>query len=126
MKNKIRGLRTTIYRVPDLGKAKEWYNKVFETIPYFDEPFYVGYNIVGYELGLHPEEDTPIGERRTHGVETYWGVDDVAAEHAHFISMGASEHTAPMNVGGEIIVSCVLDPWNNLIGLIYNPDFKLD
>ena len=42
------GLRTTIYKVDDLAKAKEWYAKAFETQPYFDEPFYVGFNIQGY------------------------------------------------------------------------------
>ena len=29
------------------------------------------------------------------------------------------------NVGGEIIVASVYDPWKNIIGIIYNPDFKL-
>jgi catechol 2,3-dioxygenase-like lactoylglutathione lyase family enzyme len=44
------GLRTAIYRVPDLAKAKAWYAKAFGTQPYFDEPFYVGFSIGGYEL----------------------------------------------------------------------------
>ena len=125
MKKSILGLRTTIYRVPDLAAARKWYVEAFETEPYFDEPFYIGFNIGGYELGLHPEGDEPIGENRTHGVESYWGVEDVKKEHERFLSLGAKEHTAPMNVGGEIEVSCVLDPWNNLIGLIYNPEFKV-
>lgn len=125
MKNPIPGLRTTIYRVPDLAAAKIWYSNAFDSAPYFDEPFYVGYNIGGYELGLHPEGDQPIGEQRTHGVESYWGVGDIHSVHAHFLAHGAREHTPPMNVGGDIMVSTVLDPWDNLIGLIYNPYFKL-
>jgi predicted enzyme related to lactoylglutathione lyase len=122
------GLRTSIYRVPDadLKKATSWYSKAFETKPYFNEPFYVGFNIGGYELGLHPEEDNPIGTKRTHGVETYWGVEDIQASYSHFISCGAKEHQAPNNVGGELMVASVLDPWNNVIGLICNPHFKLD
>jgi hypothetical protein len=36
------GLRTTIYKVPDLQKAKEWYSKVFKERPYFDKFYYVG------------------------------------------------------------------------------------
>ncbi len=125
MNKNILGLRTTIYRVPDVPKAKKWYSEAFQTEPYFDEPFYCGFNIQGYELGLHPEGDDPIGKDRTHGVESYWGVEDIEAEHARFLSLGAKEHTAPSNVGDDIMVSCVLDPWNNLIGLIYNPHFKL-
>ena len=49
MKNKVVGLRTAIYRVEDINAAKEWYAKAFETEPYFDEPFYVGFDIGGYE-----------------------------------------------------------------------------
>ena len=127
MSNPILGLRTTIYRIPDaeLKNASAWYSKAFDTKPYFDEPYYVGFNIAGYELGLHPEENNPIGENRTHGVESYWGVENIAEKHEHFLSLGAREVQSPNNVGGEIMVSSVLDPWNNIIGLIYNPYFKL-
>ena len=31
------GLRTVIYKVDDLDRAKAWYREVFETEPYFDE-----------------------------------------------------------------------------------------
>ena len=41
----------------------------------------------------------------------------------HFIDCGASEVEKPMNVGGEIMVATLKDPWNNLLGLIYNPEF---
>ncbi len=46
------GLRTCIYKVSDLAKAKAWYTLAFETEPYFDEPFYIGFNIGGYEIGI--------------------------------------------------------------------------
>ena len=55
-KSKILGLRTTIFKVGDIENAKNWYANVFNTEPYFDQPFYVGFNIGGYELGLQPEE----------------------------------------------------------------------
>jgi len=51
----ILGLRTVIYHVPDLQRAKAWYSTAFGVQPYFDEPFYVGFNIGGYELGLDPD-----------------------------------------------------------------------
>ena len=60
MKTSIGGLRTAIYKVGNIIEAKEWYSIVFKTKPYFDEPFYVGFNIAGYELGLQPEEDQSI------------------------------------------------------------------
>ena len=119
----MKGLRTTIYVVPDLQKAKAWYTKAFNTSPYFDEPFYVGFNIGGYELGLLPEEK-PVGTRSAN-VFTYWGVDDIEAEYNRLVSLGASEFEKPTNVGGEIVVATVKDPWGNVLGIIYNPEFKL-
>lgn len=39
------GLRTCIYKVEDLAKAKQWDADAFKVKPYFDEPYYVGFNI---------------------------------------------------------------------------------
>ena len=120
MKPTILGLRTTIYRVSDLVKAKEWYTKAFQVEPYFDEVFYVGFNIGGYELGLQPEEVSK-GEN----VVAFWGVSDIDAEYKRFVELGAQEVEKPTNVGGEIMVATIKDPWSNIIGLIYNPEFKI-
>ena len=51
----FQGLRTVIYHVDDLEKAKAWYGKALKIKPYFDKPFYVGFNVGGYELGLDPD-----------------------------------------------------------------------
>lgn len=123
MEKSILGLRTCIYKVGDLQKAKEWYATVFETPPYFDEVFYVGFNIGGYELGLQPEEN--ISGEKAPTVLAYWGVKEINKEFQKFIDHGATEHEAPTNVGGELMVASVKDPWGNLIGLIYNPYFEI-
>jgi len=124
MKTSIGGLRTAIYKVGNIIEAKEWYSIVFKTKPYFDEPFYVGFNIAGYELGLQPEEDQSI--TKTDNVIVYWGVSDIHAEYNRFLDAGATMHEEPDNVGGNIMVASVKDAWGNVIGLIYNPEFKLD
>jgi lactoylglutathione lyase len=116
------GLRTIIYRVSDLSKAKKWYTKAFEVEPYFDEPFYIGFNIGGYELGLLPEEGS---KAKGENVLSYWGVDDIQKTYKHLIKLGAIKHEAPTNVGGELMVASVFDPWKNIIGIIYNPEFKI-
>ena len=117
------GLRTTAYIVKDLAQAKAWYTKAFKTEPYFDESFYVGFNIQGYELGLLPEgnETNLKGEN----VLSYWGVEDIQKELERLIELGATIHEKPINVDGELLVCSVKDPWSNIIGLIYNPYFKL-
>lgn len=120
---KILGLRTTIYKVDNLEKAIEWYTKVFGVPPYFNEPFYVGFNINGYELGLQPEDSNPI--EKSENVLSYWGVEDIKKKYQHLISLGATTHEKPTNVGGKIMVATVKDPWNNILGIIYNPEFKI-
>ena len=119
----ILGLRTTIYNVENLTEAKEWYSKAFRIEPYFEEPFYVGFNISGYELGLLPERN-PTKEK-PESVFSYWGVKDIEKIYNHFLESGAIEHEKPHSVGGPLMVASVKDPWGNIIGFIYNPEFTL-
>lgn len=119
----IKGLRTAVYKVADLEKAKAWYSDVLGIEPYFDEPFYVGYNVGGYELGLDPDlTDVTTGN----SVGIYWGVDDVKSMVEQFRSKGISIKDEPQDVGGGIIVASVLDPFGNVFGIIENPHFKLE
>ena len=67
-------LRTVIYYVADLQKAKEWYTEITGITPYFDEPFYAGFNINGCELGLDPDM---AGVTRGNHNFVYWSVDDI-------------------------------------------------
>jgi predicted enzyme related to lactoylglutathione lyase len=117
------GLRTTIYKVSDLQKAAEWYSNAFETSPYYNEPYYVGFNIKGYELGLQPE-DTPTIDK-VESVVSYWGVENIQATYDRLIELGAIENEKPYNVGGDLMTATVKDPFGNVIGLIYNPHFQL-
>ncbi|WP_234423324.1 VOC family protein [Aquimarina spinulae] len=118
------GLRTIIYKVSDLDKARKWYSDAFNTKPYFNEPFYVGFNIGGYELGLLPEEAS--SETKSDSVLSYWGVEKIDTTYQRLLDLGAAEHEKPTNVGGEIVVATVKCPWNNIIGIIYNPQFKIE
>ncbi len=116
------GLRTVIYRVPDLDRAKKWYGEAFGIEPYFDEPFYVGFSIGGFELGLDP--DPTQGKSGPGGSVAYWGVKELGAALAAFEKNGAKIVTAAQDVGGGIRVATVSDPFGNVIGLIENPNFK--
>lgn len=122
-KSQFLGLRTTIYKVGNITEAKVWYSQAFGIEPYFDELFYVGFNIGGYELGLQPEKEPNTNKKES--VVTYWGVDDITETYDKLIKLGAIENEKPYNVGGEIMTATVKDPFGNIIGLIYNPEFKL-
>lgn len=117
----ILGLRTVIYHVPDLPRARAWYARAFGVEPYFDEPFYVGFNVGGYELGLDP--DPGIAAPGRGGAVAYWGVPDVARAVSDFTAVEAEVVEAVRDVGGGIRVATVADPFGNLIGLIENPHF---
>ena len=123
MESPFLGLRTTAYKVSDLNKAKDWYSIAFKTKPYFDEAFYVGFNIGGYELGLLPDENSETKKIPT--VLSYWGVEDIQDTFNELIKAGATVHEPPTNVGGDLMVASVYDPWDNIVGIIYNPYFKL-
>ena len=118
----IKGLRTTIYKVGDLEQAKEWYSDVLNVQPYFDEPFYVGFNIGGFELGLDPDIE---GLLTGNNLLVYWGVENAKESFEELLSKGATVHSAPQNVGGEIVVASVFDPFGNIFGIVENPEFKI-
>ena len=117
----VLGLRTVIYHVPDLKRAKDWYSLVLGVRPYFDEPFYVGFNIGGYELGLDP--DTKGAKPGPGGSVAYWGVPNADAALAHFVQAGATARSAVQDVGEGIRVATVADPFGNIVGLIENAHF---
>ena len=121
MTARLLGLRTNIYKVTDLAKAKAWYKKVFGIEPYFDEPFYVGFNVGGFELGLDP--DTSDQEPGAGGSVTYWGVQSMDATMASLKNDGVQVHSDAREVGDGIKVASVLDPFGNVVGLIENPHF---
>ena len=73
----FQGLRTVICHAADLSAAKEWYTKALGMQPYFDQPFYVGFNIAGYEFGLDPDPSSATGTGTS--AIAYWGVADVEA-----------------------------------------------
>jgi predicted enzyme related to lactoylglutathione lyase len=112
----LRGLRTVIYQVDDLARAKAFYTTAIGRAPYFDEPYYVGYDVGGFELGLDPDL-----AKRTPGPGgniAYWRVDDLDATHGLLIALGAKSIEAPHSVGGPIAVAVLADPFGNYVGLI--------
>src|SRR5262249_15664136 len=117
------GLRTCIFRVrpEQLDKAKAWYSSVTGSPPYFEEPFYVGFNVGGFELGLDPNG----GEPGPGGTVVYWGTADVAAEVERLVGLGAVVVNAPQDVGGGVTVALVADPFGNQLGVVQNPHFDV-
>jgi catechol 2,3-dioxygenase-like lactoylglutathione lyase family enzyme len=109
MTTPLQGLRTVIHPVDDLAAAKQWWTDLLGFGPYFDEPFYVGFEVAGYELGLLPDANP------ADGALTYWGVDDVEAAVADAVALS--------QVGDEIVTATITSPQGFIVGFIYNPHF---
>jgi len=113
----LQGLRTVIYPVNDLDAARAWWTGFLGIDPYFVEPYYVGFEVAGYELGLVPTDESDSSPT------TYWGVDDVALAVADAQANGATLLEAPQDVGDGIIVASIENPSGHVVGLIFNPHF---
>jgi catechol 2,3-dioxygenase-like lactoylglutathione lyase family enzyme len=112
-------LRTVIYPARDLAAAKAWYATLLGQEPYVDQPFYVGFNVGGYELGLDSNADVAVGP------VAYWGVANADEAFAQLLAGGATEHSNVQDVGDGIRVAAVRDQGGNVVGIIENPHFKL-
>lgn len=119
MSIRLLGLRTVIYPVSDLAAATAWWTALLGVEPYFNEPFYVGFAVAGYELGLLPDANP------AEGALTYWGVDSVPDAMAEAVAVGAVEHTAATEVGDGIVTGTVLTAHGSIVGFIVNPHFQL-
>ena len=108
-------LRTVVYHVNDLPKAKEWYQAITGVAPYFDEPFYVGFDINGCELRLDPDM---TGVTDGNHSFVFWSVDDIAQGFDKLLAQQATVVQPITEVGGNIRVAVFNDPWGNAVGII--------
>ena len=114
------GLRTAIYPAPDLARAKAWYRDLLGVEPYFDQAFYVGFAVGGFELGLLPD-----GQPGAAGPQPLWGVSHADSAYQRLLALGATALEPVHDVGEGIRVAAVLDPFGNRLGIIENPHFIL-
>ena len=108
-------LRSVVYHVNNLEAAKKWYAETFNIQPYFDEPFYVGFDINGSELGLDPDPSSYSGGSNN---ITYWKVEDINASFIGLKSKGVKINQEITDVGGGMLLGSIADPFGNIIGLI--------
>lgn len=111
----MRGLKATIYYVDDIDEAKNWYNQALSIKPYLDKPYYVGYDLEGFELGLEPKKST-----KGNNVIVYWGVSSIENELKRLIKLGAKENKGIQIVNRTVKIASVIDPFGNIFGIVEN------
>jgi catechol 2,3-dioxygenase-like lactoylglutathione lyase family enzyme len=101
-------IRSLVVPVADLDAAKAVYTALLGA-PHTDQPYYVGYNVNGFEVALAPGDVAG-------GPVAYADVEDLDATRTTLLAAGATERDAPRQVAPEVRV-CVLTVDGNPIGL---------
>lgn len=123
----LRGFTTISYWADDLEAARDWYAELLGVEPYFRNPGgYVEFRIGDSEdeLGIidarfrPPDAVTGPG-----GVVMYWHVDDVDVALSRLTGMGATIWQEPVDRGEGYITAAVIDPFGNVLGVMYNPHY---
>jgi predicted enzyme related to lactoylglutathione lyase len=102
-------IRSLVIPVSDLDAAKAVYGALLGA-PHTDEPYYVGYNVGGFEVALAPGDVAG-------GPVAYADVEDLDATRETLLGAGATERSAPRQVAPEARVCVLADPDGNPIGL---------
>ncbi len=113
----MEGIKTIIYPVKDLARAKALYSALLGVEPYADQPYYVGYKVDGQDVGLDPN-----GHRNgMTGPVGYYHVDDIEASLQALLDAGGEVQQAVKDVGGGRRIATVKDADGNGIGLLQDP-----
>ena len=111
------GVKTIMYPVTDLARAKAPYSKLVGVEPYMDEPYYVGFNVEDQDVGLDPHGH---GKGMT-GPVGYWHVDDIEESLQALLDAGAQAQQEVRDIGGSKSLASVKDADGNVIGLLQAP-----
>ena len=101
--------QSMVIPVADVEAAKQVYGALAGE-PHTDTPYYVGYNVDGFELALTP--DNGVGAPVLHA-----DVADFDAARERLLAAGATEKVAPKEVAPGVRICVLADPSGNPIGL---------
>jgi uncharacterized glyoxalase superfamily protein PhnB len=119
-------MATVTYFATDWTAARDWYTRVTGVEPYFLREGYAEWRLGDHqaELGLIDARfraaHTATGPV---GCVLYWHVDDVDAALARLLELGATLHEPPQDRGRGFVTTTVIDPFGNLLGIMYNPHY---
>ena len=111
------GIKTVLHPVSDLSSAKAVYAALLGIAPQVDEPYYVGFEAAGQQIGLVPAG----GPQAMTSPVAYWHVSDIEAKLAEVTAAGGAVKEPAHNVGGGRQVATVTDPDGNVLGLLQDP-----
>ncbi len=108
-----KGIKTIIYPVKDVSKAKTLFRKLLGVEPYSDQSYYVGFKLGDQDIGLVPQ-----GQHL--GMTAFYHVDDIKHSLQILLDAGSQIIQDIKDVGGGRLIASVKDEDSNIIGLIQN------
>jgi|SRR3954447_13786587 predicted enzyme related to lactoylglutathione lyase len=108
------GIKTIIYPVSDIARAKAMFTALLGVEPAGDTPYYVYYTVGDQHIGLDPN-----GHKQ--GLTALWHVDDIQASLAQVLNAGGEVVEEIKDVGGGRLVASAKDADGNIIGLLQDP-----
>jgi predicted enzyme related to lactoylglutathione lyase len=127
----LRGLTTVSFFADDVTAARDWYAELLGIEAYFvrpadGPPAYVEFRVGDYQHELGIVDSRFAARGRTDppgGAIVYWHVDDVQASFDRLIALGAAVHEAPVERGPGFVTASVVDPFGNILGVMYNQHY---
>jgi predicted enzyme related to lactoylglutathione lyase len=123
----LRGMSTVSFWAADLAAATRWYTELLGVEPHqADTGGYVEFRLGDFQQQLEivdaafAPRDTVVGPG---GSVVYWHVDNVSTMVERLLSMGATEHQKPVDRGEGLVTASVVDPFGNVLGVMFNPHF---
>jgi predicted enzyme related to lactoylglutathione lyase len=129
----LRGFATITYWADDVAAAADWYAELLGFGPYFERPgpggrpAYVEFRVGDHqaELGIIDRAYAPPGDpTEPGGALMYWHVDDLEGTVDRLLALGARAHQ-PVTPRGDtgFVTASVVDPFGNVLGVMYNPHY---
>ncbi len=130
-KTKLRGMANVSYWADDVKAAREWYNEVFGSEPYFqrpdtENPAYIEYRVGDYqqEVGVINQQYRPQSSAGSSGgAILYWHVDDIEQSLERLLSLGGKPYQPITKWGEGFITAAVIDPFGNILGIMFNQHY---
>jgi predicted enzyme related to lactoylglutathione lyase len=132
-KDRLRGLAQINIGADDVAQVRDWYTKVFGIDAYFQQPdserpAYVEFRVGddhAYEFGIIDRKFLPPTTPKGSGSTIVrWHVDDIGAAVERLKRLGAKDNEEITERGDGFVTASVVDPFGNVLGLIYSPYYR--
>ena len=111
-----KGVRTIIYPVQDVARAKKLFRNLLGVEPYADQQYYVGFKIGDQDIGVVPKSQGPMAVAT--GMTAFYHVDNIKQSLQSLLEAGARIQQDIKDVGGGRLIASATDADGNIIGLI--------